>query len=128
MLPRNNGFGIVHAEVAGDGVVVQIVLDRCRDFAKQAFVNELLGQFFQAFNGVDVHVEAVGIIRAKSEFITAFADHQNDFLLLKVIPTVAGFKERAEIALVYTKGIEQDGVNSFAIDELQFVFLDETTE
>ena len=73
-------------------IVVEVILNAGGNFAEQAIVNVLLGQFAQSFDGINVHVETVRIVGAEGERVTAFSDRDDDFLLLEVIPCVASFE------------------------------------
>ena len=67
----------VHGEVAGDGVVIEIVFDGLRDVAEQTFIDKLDGEIAQAVDLVKVDVEAVWIVVAKSKAVSDFADRDN---------------------------------------------------
>lgn len=43
VLSGNDGFGVVHAEIAGDGVIVEITSNRFGDIAIEPFIDERLG-------------------------------------------------------------------------------------
>ena len=45
---RDRDFGVVHAEVAGDGVVIKVVGYRRRDITEQSVINELQSQVTEA--------------------------------------------------------------------------------
>ena len=48
-------------QIAGDGIVVEVILQPFGNFPKEAFTDKLLGQLAQAVQFVDINIKVVGV-------------------------------------------------------------------
>ena len=55
----NAGFCVIHAQITGDGVHIQIIADAVGNLAEQAFIHKLLGQLLEGIQLVQINVEVV---------------------------------------------------------------------
>src|ERR1035438_9238974 len=54
-------FAVVHAQIKGDGVVVEIKLQTLGDFTEQTFTHELLSQLTQTVQLVYINVKIIRV-------------------------------------------------------------------
>jgi hypothetical protein len=103
-------------------------LQTFRDFPVIAFLNKIYGKVAQAIQFVDVHVKTVRIVFVNIETITSLSDSDNQDLLFAVFPFVYFFDESPDIGLIDADGLKQLRVDVRSVNELDFVFLDDSSK
>ncbi len=65
----NHSLGIVHPQIIGDGVVIEVLGNGSGDFAIKTIVDKLLRQVPEAFACVHVDIDLIGLIVLKNAYI-----------------------------------------------------------
>lgn len=61
-MPGDGGYRVVHCQIAGDGLVIDVVLETLRHLAEQPFIDKRFRQFPQGIDFINVDFRAVRII------------------------------------------------------------------
>src|SRR5689334_3777094 len=67
------GFAVVTAEVAGNRVEVEVILQPLGNFTEETFIDKVLGQFSEAAQFININIKVVGVACFQVEAVTALA-------------------------------------------------------